>query len=375
MTSSSSEQSKSRAIDIAQTDRPLPLHWLSGSLKYTDFEPLTEGGTAVLQTCLDKNLHRRVVFKTLHPHLRDSELENNRFLREARVTAMIPHPGTVPVYEIGRDRKGVLFFTMKKLEGKDLSKILSAINAGDRQTLDEFPRPALIDVVIQACQTVAYAHATGVIHRDLKPANILVGEFAEVTVIDWGLAKVHGEKPSVEVEQAIEEAVEGKDAVSMELTQPGRRYGTPLYMSPEQACADPNIDERSDVYNLGSILFEILTGKNLVVGTTVEEAMEQILKRDVPIPHEISPDREIPSTLEAICLKALARDPEDRYQSVQTLGDDLIAHRSGEAVSVCLPSAFTRLMRWQNRHALAVTAAISAALGALGMLILVLLFG
>src|SRR6056297_460760 len=123
-------------INIAETDAPMPRQWLSGSLKYTDFKPLTEGGTAELQTCLDKNLHRTVVYKTLHEHLQSSELETARFLREARVTAMIPHPGTVPVYELGRDRSGALFFTMKKLEGQDLRSILMSISAKDRKVME-----------------------------------------------------------------------------------------------------------------------------------------------------------------------------------------------------------------------------------------------
>ena len=178
------------SIQITETDAPMPRQWLSGSLKYEDFTPLTEGGTAQLQTCFDKNLHRTVVYKTLHAHLQSSELETARFLREARVTAMIPHPGTVPVYELGRDRSGTLFFTMKKLEGQDLRTILMAISARDQQAAETFPQDRLVDVLIQACQTVSYAHAQGVIHRDLKPANILVGEFGEVTVLDWGLAKV-----------------------------------------------------------------------------------------------------------------------------------------------------------------------------------------
>ena len=351
-------------ILVAETDAPMPRQWLSGSLKYADFKPLTEGGTAELQTCLDKNLHRVVVYKTLHPHLQDSELETARFLREARVTAMIPHPGTVPVYELGRDRSGVLFFTMKKLEGRDLRSILMSISAKERKAIEQFSQARLIDVLIQTCQTVAYAHAQGVIHRDLKPANILVGAFGEVTVLDWGLAKVRGEKASSQVEEALDTAATGKQAVSMELTQPGKRYGTPLYMSPEQARGDDNLDERSDVYNLGSILFEILTAKNLVWGNDVEEVLRQVLDRPTPIPSEIAPDREIPRELEAICLKALAKEPAERYASMAELMADLSAYRVGEAVSVCRAGAMTRLLRWRAKNALAVAVVGAAAAGA-----------
>lgn len=365
MPESDAQPGSRNPILVAETDAPMPRQWLSGSLKYTDFSPLTEGGTAELQNCLDKNLHRVVVYKTLHRHLQSSELENARFLREARVTAMIAHPGTVPVYELGRDRSGSLFFTMKKLIGRDLRSILMAISAKDRVVREAFPQSRLVDILIQTCQTVAYAHEQGVIHRDLKPANILVGEFGEVTVLDWGLAKVRGEQPSSEVEQAVVTEATGMKAVSMELTQPGKRYGTPLYMSPEQARGDDALDERTDVYNLGSILFEILTAKNLVWGNDVEEVLEQVLERPTPIPRDIAaPNSEIPPALEAVCLKSLAKEPAERYATMSELMDDLIAFRAGEAVSVYRAGLLTRLIRWRDRNALPLAAGVSALIGA-----------
>lgn len=364
MSESIEQPDSKQTIDITETDAPMPRQWLSGSLKYTDFMPLTEGGTAELQTCLDKNLHRTVVYKTLHEHLQSSELETARFLREARVTAMIPHPGTVPVYELGRDRSGTLFFTMKKLEGLDLRSILLAISAKDRAMIDAYPLAMLVDVLIQACQTVAYAHAQGVIHRDLKPANILVGAFGEVTVLDWGLAKVKGEQANPAVEDAVLQQAMGKKAVSLELTQPGKRYGTPLYMSPEQARGDKDLDERADVYNLGSILFEFLTAQNLVWGNDVAEVLNQVLDRPTPIPSEVAPKREVPPELEAICLKALEKQPEDRYPTVNAMVQDLSAYRTDRPISVYRASALVRLTRWRNRNALPVTAVIAALLGA-----------
>lgn len=363
MSKPSEQPETSHPINIAETDAPMPRQWLSGSLKYTDFMPLTEGGTAELQTCLDKNLHRTVVYKTLHEHLQDSELETARFLREARVTAMIPHPGTVPVYEIGRDRSGVLFFTMKKLEGQDLRSILLAISAKDRAMIEQYPLAMLVDVLVQTCQTVAYAHTQGVIHRDLKPANILVGAFGEVTVLDWGLAKVKGEQPNSAVEDAVVNEAMGKKAVSLELTQPGKRYGTPLYMSPEQARGDEQLDERTDVYNLGSILFEMLTAQNLVWGNDVDEVLEQVLERPTPIPSEVAPKREVPPELQAICLKALEKTPEDRYESVNAMVQDLSAYRTGSVISVYRAGLLVRLIRWRDRNALPVTAALGLAAG------------
>ena len=304
-------------LRVEMTDARFDRYWKSGSLKYADFRPLTEGGTATIQSCLDINLNRTVVYKALHPHLANDETEIARFLREARVTANIPHPGTAPVYEIGRDKAGNVYFTMKKLEGRDLRSILGALSAHERATEAAYPLARCVEILISAAKTLKYAHHAGVVHRDLKPANLLVGAFAEVTVLDWGLAKVRGEPAPPGVEK-----VTGQAGLALELTQPGRRFGTPLYMTPEQARGG-HTDERTDVYGLGAILFEMLTGKPLVFGQDLDEVLQQILEREVPRPVEVAreaePPRDVPDDLEAICLRCLERDPANRYPDMATL--------------------------------------------------------
>ena len=256
----------------ADTDSVFPLHWKSGSLKYTDFKLMAEGGTAKLFTCRDVNLHREVVYKTLHPEMRESEIESQRFLRD-----------------------------------------------GDERLEQLFPLPALVDVLIQICQTVAHAHERGVIHRDLKPANILVGAFGEVIVLDWGLAKVWGE-PDV-----AREAFPAK--ADPALTPAGRRYGTPLYMAPELARGDAQIDGRADVFSLGNILFEMLTLGQLLSGETAQEVSDTLLNQPLPTPSEAAPGRGIPPALELICRKALEKEKRNRYPSVQALLEALKAYR------------------------------------------------
>lgn len=293
---------------IEETDSELPRHWLSGSLKYTRFRPLGEGGMSIIQRCYDKNLKRDVAYKTLREEYRDNEQANRRFLREARVTAKIAHPGTVPLYEIGRDRGGNLYFTMKLLAGQDLEQILARLNDGDQEAATQFPIPRLMDILIAAGQTVSYAHAHGVIHRDLKPANILVGEFGEVTVLDWGLAKIVGEH---------EELPKSRLKVGeVNLTQPGKRYGTPLYMSPEQARGDEEIDDGSDIYNLGSIMYECLTLTPLVHRGEIEDVVAQVLHAHPKPPSTVALERDIPEELDLICSTALELDRKNRFESM-----------------------------------------------------------
>ena len=352
------ENKGSNIFQSGDTDAVLPRAWKSGSLKYDELKPLSEGGTAKLFSTLDLNLQRSVAYKTLHEDLRNSEMETTRFLREARVTANIQHPGTVPLYELGRDRDGQLFFTMKKVDGQDLREILFDLRQEVPEVMEKFPLPRLLDILIQVCQTIAYSHNLGVIHRDLKPANIIVGKFGEVYVLDWGLAKVLG-APSLADPKDIKN--EKSDTT---LTPVGRHYGTPMYMPPEIAKGEPDLDGRTDVFSLGIILFEMLTLSFFVEGTDPYEIKKQILERPLPLPREIAPHRNIPRDLQAICMKALKRNKLERYSSVSSFLEDLQRYRHQEEVSVYWYSGWEKLTRWNNRNAYLILTVLSALLGA-----------
>jgi serine/threonine-protein kinase len=355
-------------LRLVVTDKELPRHVANGFMRYDNFHKFTEGGTAVLEECLDKNLGRNVLMKRLHPDLNDDPIERRRFLREARVTALIQHPGTVPVYEISRDNLGQIYFTMKKVEGDSLREILLGIVARDPYYRGKYSLKYLIEVLMQVGQAVAFAHSRGVVHRDLKPANILVGEFGEVMVIDWGLSKVldepdtfHGEVPE-------------RDPIDLELTRAGNKCGTPLYMSPEQAAGQTDkVDGRSDVYSLGSILYEVLTHENLVWGATREEVLKKILEQDPMPPRKRAPQRRIPPELDSICLHAVQRDPEKRYQSLLAMSDDLKGYLRHEPVSAHRYSPWERFINWEQRHTLLTVGIGSAVLGICLTLILQLL--
>jgi len=355
-------------LELQVTDRELPRHIVNGYMRYAEFRKFAEGGTALLEECVDKNLGRTVIMKRLHPHIQEDETERKRFLREARVTALIQHPATAPVYEIGRDRQGSIYFTMKKVEGVDLREILLGIVARDPAFKEKYPLKDLIEVLVAVGQAVAFAHSRGVVHRDLKPANILVGEFGEVMILDWGLAKVlnepdtlHGDLPE-------------QDHVDLELTRAGKRAGTPLYMSPEQASREgEHIDGRSDVYSLGSILYEVLTHENLVWGATKEEVLEKIREQEPVPPRKRSPDRHIPPILDSICMRAIQKNPEDRYPTLIEMVEDLRAYLLNETVSAHHYTPWERFINWERKHALLAVGIGSAVLGAL-LTVLIQLF-
>ncbi len=357
-------------INMADTDRDLPKHVKNGFMRYRDFKPLTQGGEAILRTCVDENLGRTVVMKTLQPQFQNLETYQKRFLREARVTAQIPHPCTIPVYELSRDAEGNAYFTMKKLGGRDLSDILDRIAENDADTIRKYPIPELLQVLVKCAQCLSFAHTQGVIHRDMKPANIMIGDYGEIMVLDWGLAKVSNLRDDDEVDQLIRS---GQQTIPGRLTGRGDVQGTPFYMSPEQAVETGNVDERSDIFNMGVILFEVLTGQSFMSGRNFREIRRKLSDDPPRSPRTAAPDRKISRELNAICVKALQVSPDDRYQKMAHFENDLRAALIGQPVSVCPETALQKLLKSGNRQVLSPIALLWMITGALLVVIAQLL--
>ncbi|QDT00315.1 serine/threonine protein kinase [Adhaeretor mobilis] len=305
------------SITVKDTDARFPKFQSTGFGRYSDFKPLSKGGSAVLRTCRDNNLGRTVVMKTLHTHLANNEDQRARFLREARVTAQLQHPATVPVYDLGRDIDGQLYFTMKRVRGDTLREVFDRQIAGESEAIETYDLERLLGVFIQVCNALSSAHATGVVHRDVKPENIIIGSFGEVVLLDWGVAKVWAEDNDEQSHAQREHAKHEHEI----LTTMNQRPGTPLYMSPEQVRGGgSDIDARTDIYSIGVVLYEALTLEEPLRGEKIGDTFDKIINEKPMPPRERAPGRLIPPQLATICMKALEKKPDDRYQNM----DDLI---------------------------------------------------
>ena len=313
-------------VSLKDTDLALPKNVINNKMRYAFFKKIAEGGKCIIQSCKDLHLSRTVCYKSLRREFADDPIEQQRFLREARVTAMLQHPNTIPIYELSRDTKGHYYFTMKLVEGATVREIIDKLKRNEPVALEQYGFPMLVDILIQVCNALDYAHNHGVVHRDIKPANILVGPFGEVLVLDWGLAKVWNmEVRDLSHLELIEEA-------DLSLTSRGRLQGTALYMSPEQIAESKDIDHRTDVYSLGVMFYEMLTLELMAKGNTLNALLRNMQYEDPVRPIERAPHRDIPRDLENICMECIQKDPDDRYQTVHDLILDLQAWRTAEMV-------------------------------------------
>ena len=307
-------------IILSATDPDLPREPPIGLAKYKNFRPMAKGGNSQLRSAWDPLIGRTIAVKSLLPTAIFDRTERRRFLREARVTAQLQHPNTVPVYEIGDDPQEGLYFTMKRISGENFFEVLKRLAQHDPDTARHYTIARRLEVVIQAAQALSYAHARGVIHRDVKPENIWVGNFGEVILLDWGVAKVWGHTDHEEpIRQSTLRSPLEDDGQLRTLTIGGQRPGTPLYMSPEQVAGKRAIDERSDIFSIGVVLYEMMAIREPFRGASVDETFDNILHRDPIPPSQRSPDRHIPLELERIAMRALRKNPAERYQTMREL--------------------------------------------------------
>ena len=296
--------------------------------------PLAEGGLGVVSVALDAELDRDVALKEIQQRFASRREARERFVREAMINGRLEHPGIVPVYSFGNRPDGRPYYAMRLVEGVNLKDAIDALHGREQLDTRQFELRKLLDRFRGVCEAVAYAHSRGVVHRDVKPQNILLGPFGETFLIDWGLAK--WTEPPAQSEHGPEEPQDGSVA------------GTPPYMSPEQVDGRQElVGPTSDVYGLGATLYHMLTGEPPFQGG-ITAVLTKVRRGEFPRPRTLG--AHIPRALEAICLKAMALRPADRYASAVDLADDIARWQADEPVAAWSEPWSLRALRWIKRH-------------------------
>ena len=328
--------------------------------KYRYIKTIGRGGMKMVLEVHDNDTMRNVAMALLPDISTRSEQEQGQFLREARITASLEHPNIVPVHDIGVDSSGSPYFTMKLLRGRTLATALKKLREHDPEYEKQFPFDILIRFFLRICNAIAFAHSQGVLHLDLKPENVQIGDYGEVLVLDWGLArKVEPKKEDpVPSDPGKTQRTHRMKRLDPKLSQE-QINGTPGYMAPEQITGTwKNCTEQTDVYSLGAILYAIITRENPIQVKEVEQMLRDTLAGNIIRPSLRVKDSEIPYGIEAVAMKAMSLDPRDRYPTVTDLRNDVLHFMDGFATQAEKASLFKRSVLFMRRHLRSVITAL-----------------
>jgi serine/threonine protein kinase len=320
-------------------------------LRYRILRPHAKGGLGEVFVAEDQELHRKVALKEIQEDRAHDAVSRSRFLLEAEITGGLEHPGIVPVYGLGQYSDGRPFYAMRFIKGDNLKEAIRRFHAAERPGRDPGERSLalrqLLRRFVDVCNAVAYAHHRGVLHRDLKPGNIMLGKYGETLIVDWGLAKPIGRSDLTRTpEESTLQPSSGSDWVE---TVMGTAIGTPAYMSPEQAAGRLDLlGPASDIYSLGATLYALLTGTAPFAGSDKGELLRQVQRGAWRPPRQVKVNT--PAALDAICRKAMALKPEDRYATALALAADVEHWLADEPVSAYREPWSTRTGRWLRRH-------------------------
>ena len=335
--------------------------------RFRVLRPHAKGGLGEVSIALDEELHREVAFKEIQTRHASHPLHRQRFLFEAEVTGNLEHPCIVPVYGLGTYDDGRPYYAMRFIRGRSLKAALeetrALLQSREAGAVDRWMVSirGLVRSLVSVCQAMQYAHDRGVLHRDLKPANIMLGEYGETLVVDWGLAKMVG-REGVD-DSTLSEAGLLANLGNQEATQAGSAVGTPQYMSPEQSRGERDtLGPACDIYSLGATLYHVIAGQPPYVGSLLD-VLKRVQSGDLTPPRDLVV--QIPRTLNAICLKAMAFKPAARYCDCRALANDLEAWLADDPVLAYRESGFERLSRWMRKRRDFVAGGVLAALALL----------
>ncbi len=288
---------------------------------------IATGGMGGVYEVYDENLQRFAAMKVLAEELKDHSAAAQHFIEEARITGQLEHPNVIPLHSLGLMMDDRLFFTMKLIEGDALSDVIRQLKIGNVEYIKHYSQFTMLTIFRKVCDALSYAHSKNVIHRDLKPANIMVGDYGEVLLMDWGIAKYLGGTDDTIMSQRV--------TGDFTQTIDGVIKGSPSYMSPEQALARADdYDVRSDVFLLGATLYHMMTYSTPYNEPSITKLLDKAAKADFVAPKELAPERMLPDELNSIILKAMARNKDDRYQSVEDFSNAIDELMSGHAMSI-----------------------------------------
>lgn len=304
----SDEEEEVRAVR-AFIESALPL----GRESLLGGDEVERGGMGMIEGADDQTLQRRVAKKIIHAQFQDRAWMVGNFIREAQITAQLEHPHIVPVHELARAEDGRVYFTMRLVEGRTLHDLIH-----DEEPASLFD---LLDILIKVCDALALAHSRGVVHCDLKPQNIMTGAFGAVYLMDWGLAYVQGD--DFEPLGAPDDAPTGRVSTTVEDSAHTGVYGTPAYMSPEHARGEQP-GKLSDIFSLGAVLYHVVTGRAPYQADNMRDLVNAAEGGVFEPPAVVAGEARVPNELNRIVLRAMAKSPEDRYQSVSEIKRDLV---------------------------------------------------
>jgi serine/threonine-protein kinase len=323
----------------------------SDGQRFRVLRPHARGGLGAVFVALDSELHREVALKQILDQHADDPISRQRFILEAEVTGGLEHPGIVPVYGLGTYGDGRPYYTMRFIRGDSLKEAIDRFHRDEALKRDPSRRSLelrkLLRRFLDVCNAIEYAHSRGVLHRDIKPGNVIVGKHGETLVVDWGLAKARGRDAAEDISD--ERPLVPSSASGTAETLPGSALGTPAYMSPEQAQGDlEGLGPRSDVYSLGATLYCLLNGRPPVEADDVGAVLRAVQRGELTPPRQIDPS--LDRAVEAVCLKAMARRPDDRYSTPKALADDIERWMADEPASAYREPLASRAGRWARRH-------------------------